>query len=312
MPLPTAPLPRRAIVIPLYNAEDWVERTILSVLDQAYPDLILIVVDDGSTDSSLARVRAFGDRVILRTGPNRGACHARNLGMAIARELNAEYILFLDADDYLEGEVLVGATETAVRGGADMVLSNMHILYPDGHREDRSAYSGQVAPETFFEGWMRGTFFAPVAILWRLGFVERIDGWDEGLSRAQDTDICMRAMFDAPRILKNDRGVAVYTRENPSSVSQNVSRSSTESRMKVTLGLMHRARGTSFERFRPMLAGRLYDITRKAFQMKQVDLGRQGLRELASLGYTRHMGTLAHRMVCNLIGLEAKVRLWGH
>jgi hypothetical protein len=193
-----------------------------------------------------------------------------------------------------------------------MVLSNMHVLYPDGRREDRSAYSGQIAPETFFEGWMRGTFFAPVAILWRIGFVERIGGWDETLSRAQDTDIAMRAMFDGPCILKNDRGIAVYTRENPSSVSRNVSRASTQSRMKVTLGLMLRAQGTPFEKFIPMLAGRLYDITRKAFQMKQIDLGRQGLRELASLGHTQHMGTRAHRMICNLIGLEAKVRFWGH
>ena len=311
-PAPPAPL-AMAVVIPCYNAAEWIGRTLASVRDQGYPDLVLIVVDDGSTDGSVAAVQAFGAGVVVETGPNRGACHARNRGMQLAGEHGATHVVFLDADDHFEGDLLAGAAEAASRTGADMVLSHMHIQHYDGRREERFTYAGEtlIAPETFFEGWMRGAYFNPSAILWRMGFVTDIGGWDERLSRAQDLDITLRAMFHAPRIAKNDRGAAIHARVNAVSVSQNVSRRATESRMEALLGLIRRAPGTSFAALVPLLNGELYSISRTAFRTGQTDLGRRGLRELAAQGYRRHPGTLPHRIAAGLLGLERKVRLWG-
>lgn len=302
-----------AVVIPCHNAANWIDRTICSVLDQGYPDLKLIVVDDGSSDSSVDRLRAYGERLILKCGPNRGACHARNEGLHLAREEGAEYVLFLDADDFLEGNMLGGAVRTAVAQNADMVLSNMHILYPGNRREERFIYAGQteISPEVFFEGWMRGHYFNPSAILWRLAFVDQVGGWDESLSRAQDLDITLRAMFHAPRIGKNDEGAAIYARLNGASISQNASRRATESRLRAMLGLLRRAPGTSFEPIMPLMMSEIYSIARTAFRTGQADLGRLGLKEVQSRGYREHPGTTAHRVLAGLIGLEAKVRLWG-
>jgi glycosyltransferase involved in cell wall biosynthesis len=300
-----------AVVIPCYNSQAWIDSAIRSVLDQEYVSLKLIVVDDGSTDASTEHVRAYGARVSLQTGPNRGACHARNMGLKMAKDQGAEYVLFLDADDYLEGDMIAGAAQVAADTSADIVLSEMHLLYPDGSRKERFIFSGRVHPEEFFEGWMRGNYFNPSAVLWRISFVEKIGGWDESLSRAQDMDISLRAMFEAPLIMKNSRGAAIHARVNPSSISQNVSRKATESRMNVTIGLLRKAQGTSFEPFLELLNRELYSIARTAFKTGQTDLGRRGMEELSAQGYREHPGNRSHRLVARMIGLEAKVRLWG-
>lgn len=304
-------LPSLAVAIPCFNAEPWIARAIDSVLGQDYPSSTVIVVDDGSSDGSLERVRGYGDDVVQRTGPNRGACHARNEGLRLAAEHGASHVLFLDADDYLEGELLAGAAETSVMRGADIVLSNMHLELADGRRKQRFRYSGRVAPEALFEGWMLMDYVNPSAILWRTDFVQRIGGWDESLARAQDLDITLRAMLHHPVIWKNECGAAVHCFINRASVSNNVSRRATESRLRVQERLLGRIEGTSFERYAPLLCREIYSISRAAFRTGEIDLGRRGMEILRAQRFRGHVGTIAHRLAASLLGLEAKVRIWG-
>ncbi len=308
----TFKLPRIAVVIPCYNSADWIGRTISSVLDQGYPDLVLIVADDGSTDGSAEVVRGFGERVILQSGPNRGACHARNRGTNIAAEKGATYVLYLDSDDWFEGPMLSGAGKVAAETGADIVLSNNHIQLEDGKRIERFAFTGKVMPKDFFEGWMTGRHFAPVSVLMKIAFVQRTGGWDESLSRAQDTEFFLRCMFYDPLIMMNEEGAAIYNLETPGSVSKNVSPRSTDARIRVLTNLLQRMPGTDFEPLMPLLQNRLYKISREAFRMKQIEQGRKGVQALRDLGFRKHLGSRGHRVVANLIGLEAKVRLWGN
>lgn len=86
------------VVIPLYNKEATIKRTIESVLAQSVRDWELIVVDDGSSDAGPEYVRRFGDtRIRLVTQPNSGASAARNKGVELATN---DMVAFLDADDY--------------------------------------------------------------------------------------------------------------------------------------------------------------------------------------------------------------------
>jgi glycosyltransferase involved in cell wall biosynthesis len=89
-----------SVVIPAYNAEEFIEEAIHSALSQSYGPIEIIVVDDGSTDSTSRRVAAFGDRVIHVHRPNSGGYPGipRNTGIARA---SGEYIFFLDADDVM-------------------------------------------------------------------------------------------------------------------------------------------------------------------------------------------------------------------
>lgn len=298
------------MVIPCYNAESTITDTINSILRQSYDNFRLIVVDDGSTDASAERVRAFGDRVIFETGPNRGGCHARNLGMRIGKADGATYVLFVDADDHLEGEMLSGVAEVAAKTDAEIVLSNNHIQAPD-RRKERVFYSGQVDPKTFLEGWVDGRHFAPVSVTLKIDFVERLGGWDESLSRAQDTDLFLRAMFEHPKIMMNAQGAGVWTVLNPNSVSHNFSAKAMDCMIRVQANILRRMQGTDFEPVMTKHFEKLYVMSREAFRLKHVEQGREGVKAMRQMGFKRHLGNRGHKMVCSLIGLENKVRFWG-
>lgn len=86
-----------SVVIPLYNKEHYIEKTIRSVLDQTCQDFEVLVVDDGSKDNSLALAKKFAsDRVHIIPQENQGVSVARNTGILNA---SGEFICFLDADD---------------------------------------------------------------------------------------------------------------------------------------------------------------------------------------------------------------------
>jgi glycosyltransferase involved in cell wall biosynthesis len=100
----TVPAPLVSIIVPAFNAERFIVRAIRSALGQAYPDLEIIVVDDGSTDGTAEIVRSFSDpRIRLVPQANRGQAAARNHGIRLSA---GKYVTFLDADDaYLPEKV---------------------------------------------------------------------------------------------------------------------------------------------------------------------------------------------------------------
>lgn len=299
-----------AVVIPVYNAERWIERAIHSALEHPLPNLAIIAVDDGSTDDSAARIAKFGERVILERRQNMGACHARNRGLEIATDLGAKYVLFLDADDYLEGPLLPASIEVAVSKRADLVLSDMHMEYLNGERKVRPRYSGKVEPLEFYMGWMKGDFINPSGIVWSTEFVNRIGRWDVSLSRAQDLEITLRALQHRPRIWKNDKGAAIHTRFNPTSITMDISAKALNSRFRAIKGLIDRAHGTEFAQADGLLHDELYRIARDAYQNGHVGVGRKVKAYLKSVGYNRHLGSRTHKIASSLLGLEFKSKLW--
>lgn len=87
-----------SIIVPVYNAANYIEQTIQSVLEQDYENWELILVENGSTDDSVAKIQAFDDeriRLIIMDG-NAGAANARNEGM---RQATGTYVGYVDADD---------------------------------------------------------------------------------------------------------------------------------------------------------------------------------------------------------------------
>lgn len=93
--------PLISIVVPVYNASKTIERCISSVLSQTFSQFELILIDDGSTDDSLAICEQFAmsdSRIIVRHQENKGVSAARNLGISLC---HGEWISFVDSDDYL-------------------------------------------------------------------------------------------------------------------------------------------------------------------------------------------------------------------
>jgi glycosyltransferase involved in cell wall biosynthesis len=85
-----------SVVVPVYNCQTYIEDCLRSIIEQDYPALQVIVVDDGSTDRTAEIVGSFGDRVELHRQSNSGSAVARNLGVSLAR---GEFIAFNDSDD---------------------------------------------------------------------------------------------------------------------------------------------------------------------------------------------------------------------
>lgn len=90
-------MPYFSVIIPLFNKEKYIQKTLESVLKQSFVDFEVIIVNDGSTDGSEAIIKQFKDsRIRYFKTKNHGAAHARNIGIDTAK---ADYIAFIDADD---------------------------------------------------------------------------------------------------------------------------------------------------------------------------------------------------------------------
>ena len=110
-----------SIIVPIYNAEAYLRRALDSILSQTHKDWEAILVDDGSTDSSgrIAEEYAQCDhRFKVIHKPNGGQSEARNVGM---EHINGEFLLFLDADDFLHPQLMSLCIEAILRDGSDLV-----------------------------------------------------------------------------------------------------------------------------------------------------------------------------------------------
>ena len=112
--------PLVSILIPAYNAQPWIADAIRSALDQTWPHTEIIVVNDGSTDRTLAVAQRFVSRgVTLVSQPNQGAAAARNLALSLSR---GDYIQWLDADDLLERDKIARQMAMAKRYRSTQIL----------------------------------------------------------------------------------------------------------------------------------------------------------------------------------------------
>lgn len=113
-----------SIVVPVYNVAEYVEECIVSIINQTYKNLQIIVIDDGSTDKSIDICQKYAkndSRIEIISQENKGVSAARNSGMKVAK---GEFITFIDSDDYVDNnyiETLLGCMDDKM----DMVCCNI-------------------------------------------------------------------------------------------------------------------------------------------------------------------------------------------
>ncbi|PSQ96742.1 MAG: family 2 glycosyl transferase [Bacteroidetes bacterium SW_9_63_38] len=179
-----------SVIMPCYNNEEGVSSAIESALNQTHEPMEVIVVDDGSTDASLERIQSYEERIRWNTGPNRGACHARNKGLDMA---SGDFVKFLDADDWL----YPGAIEHQVAQTAALQESH-HVVFGDA---EYVTPKGTVVRETTFEAvpdednrilHILQRNLQTALPLHRRELLEAVGGFDESLPRAQEYDLHFR------------------------------------------------------------------------------------------------------------------------
>lgn len=222
-------------------------------------------------------------------------------------------MLFLDADDELEGDVLAAGVRRAREAEADLVFMPMERRLDGRQTELRDGIREPVDPAALFEAWLRRTQVNPSATLWRRGFLEEIGGWDETVLINQDAEIVMRALLRGPRLAVNREGRGIYNMTGASSLSGAKSREKLENYVETLTRLAAAA-----DQAAPSFAGRtggieetLYGVARMAFRAGWSETGNRALAALRNRGVTRHFGSPVHVLASRLMGLETKVRLWG-
>lgn len=126
--------PLVSIIVPLYNCERYIGKCINSLLRQSYGHIEIIVVNDGSTDGSdkiLQQLVSRDARIRYICQSNHGVAHARNTALKMAI---GEYILFVDADDYVDAEYVKGMVDCAERNHSDLVISGFTMEAENGRK----------------------------------------------------------------------------------------------------------------------------------------------------------------------------------
>jgi glycosyltransferase involved in cell wall biosynthesis len=169
-------MPLISVIIPVYNGEAFIARAVDSALAQDFSDFEVIVVDDGSTDSTGLILSKYGDKIRLLRQDNRGQPAALNRAAAIA---HGEYLAFLDADDWWREDKLT-LTHRALEGHETAVLAfsgYRQLLLDEIELPD---YRYEKAP-SFDDMFTRRVDIAPSTVLMRRSALERCGGFCEEL-----------------------------------------------------------------------------------------------------------------------------------
>lgn len=207
--------PLVSIVIPCYNAAGTVGEAIESALAQTYSQTEVIVIDDGSTDDSIRVLESHDGRIRWETGPNRGACAARNRGIELAQ---GEFIQFLDADDLLEPTKIQIQSKLITTDSTIIPFSNSVVFDSDGR------------PQGDFRPWHNDSFHqacfdaipTPSTLHWKKNLAA-VGGFTFGLPCSQERDLHLRMACSEFQFQFHPE-VLVKVRRQSGSVSSNLIR----------------------------------------------------------------------------------------
>jgi glycosyltransferase involved in cell wall biosynthesis len=127
----TSNIPLVSVIVPSYNYLRYIGQSLESVINQDYPNVEIIVVDDGSTDGSPEYLESLGAPIRVFHQKNQGVSVARNHGIF---ESKGEFIAFLDADDFWDSSKISKQMNLVLSTGVDLVYSSVNLVSPDGNK----------------------------------------------------------------------------------------------------------------------------------------------------------------------------------
>ena len=193
------------VIIPVYNRPSLVQEALQSVLDQTYPNLEIIVVDDGSTDDTPLALQTFGDQIRIIHQKNKGVSAARNTGI---ENSDGNWIAFLDSDDIwlpeklsLQMQFFENHPDARICQTEEIWIKNGKRLYP---KKKHKKKSGMI-----FENCLPLCIVSPSAVMIHREMFEWVGTFDESLPACEDYDLWLRIscqypiyLLDQPLIIK--------------------------------------------------------------------------------------------------------------
>ncbi len=184
--------PLVSVIVPAYNAEKYIARTLETILSQTYTRLEVIVVDDASTDRTVNIVREFArrdPRVRLLSQPHLGVSRARNLAIERSR---GEFIAPVDADDLWHREKIRDQVDCMLREGASVGLVYSWSRTMDEHEVPISGIAHEKKGDVLAELMYSNFIGNGSAALIRRSCFDVVGGFDPQLSHCEDWDLYLR------------------------------------------------------------------------------------------------------------------------
>lgn len=204
-----------SVIIPAYNSEKTIEKTIQSVLSQDYDDIEIIVVNDGSTDNTEAVVKKF-EQVKYYYQQNAGVSFARNLGL---EKSTGNYIQYLDADDLLAPQKIKIQIEALQNSNADVAYGDwIKFTEDDSVYKELKTVKRSMKKRPEIE--LLTDFWVPLAgLLYTRNIVDKIGDWNTALPIIQDARYALDAAIHGAKFVYTEGNMAYYRVHTSGSLS---------------------------------------------------------------------------------------------
>jgi len=210
--------PLVSVIIPAYNAEKFLEEAINSVLNQTYPNMEIIVIDDGSTDNTKSKVLSFKNiRYIYQK--HSGIAEARNRGIENAE---GEYIAFLDADDLWMPHKTEIQLNFLLKNPEYAAVSTDWLIFENGKIISESYLSSRyIDPQkSFYENLLRENIALTSSVIAKKDVIVKVGMFDTSFCTYEDRDLMLRISAEYKFGLINE--VLVKKRNHPSQATKSI------------------------------------------------------------------------------------------
>lgn len=292
-----------SIIIPCYNNEKTVVRAVESALANLEGRVEVVVVDDGSTDNSLSVLKPYRKKIKIYSQENRGACVARNYGLAMS---SGRFVKFLDADDILHENCLEEQCEQ-LRNSSQEVIVYGKAVWLDGDRiigcfpVDPTIKEGEVMTVAqVIEG-------APLTScpLHRREWLLKVKGWNPDCLRGQEYDLHVRMALHGARFVYRNTFCYWYVQHGGARISSGwKKRDVCENQLKIYDGLIALAKhcdGRDERNVMTALARLLWKHGRLCSIFRYKDLARSSFRKAQSLSMNDDAGIAGKNVYRKLV-----------
>ncbi len=222
-------LPLVSVLIPLYNAENYLAQCLDSVVNQTYKNLEVIIVNDGSTDNSFEIVNKYAKEysyIKVFSQKNSGAQIARNKAFKLS---SGKYIQYLDADDCLHHEKIFIQIQELLKE-KETTLCFGKCEYFQGEKQNILTRNLKIYNNKYFDPcdflyhmWLNTEALPPLSYLIPRSIIKASGGWDETLKKNQDGEFFARVILFSQKILFTSESISYYRMDTPNSISKNLS-----------------------------------------------------------------------------------------
>jgi glycosyltransferase involved in cell wall biosynthesis len=294
------------VVVPAYRAERTICRTVDSLLSQQGVEVRIVVVVDGLYDRSVELLNSYpSDRLLVVVNEtNLGAARSRNVGLSRA---NSEFVMFVDADDYVEGPLIPALVRHMRDAEADLGFGPMQIDFENENRRyPRFVPEWSSASELFRKWHGEEEYVNPTSVMWRTAYLREIGAWDPEITRNDDGELVMRAALKGARFVTSTEGQGVYVKHSGETMNHRADNMDSMLIVNRKLLGMESAAVPAAEKYRAC-ANHYFNMACHAYLADRDDLAEEALAAARSMGVTSR-GPLHYRIGYSLLGPKRLVR----